>query len=65
MSDEDLELLKTLDDPSYGPEEDAFHHDKDKNTVTYSSGSLSPTTVSDNHSAQDTIDNVPTTKAQD
>lgn len=26
MSDEDLEVLVTLDDPRYGPEEDIFHH---------------------------------------
>jgi hypothetical protein len=25
MSDEDLEVLITLDDPWYGPEEDIFH----------------------------------------
>jgi hypothetical protein len=26
MSDEDLEVLVTIDDPSYGPDEDTFHH---------------------------------------
>jgi len=26
MSDEDLEVLITLDDPWYGPDEDRFHH---------------------------------------
>jgi len=26
MSDEDLEVLVTLDDPWYGPDEDIFHH---------------------------------------
>jgi hypothetical protein len=26
MSDEDLEVLVTLDDPWYGPDEDKFHH---------------------------------------
>jgi hypothetical protein len=26
MSDEDLEVLLTLDDPWYGPDEDTFHH---------------------------------------
>lgn len=26
MSDEDLEVLVTLDDPWYGPDEDTFHH---------------------------------------
>jgi hypothetical protein len=26
MSDEDLEVLITLDDPWYGPDEDMFHH---------------------------------------
>ncbi len=25
MSDEDLEVLITLDDPQYGPDEDTFH----------------------------------------
>lgn len=26
MNDEDLEVLITIDDPSYGPDEDTFHH---------------------------------------
>lgn len=26
MSDEHLEVLITLDDPPYGPDEDIFHH---------------------------------------
>jgi len=26
MSEEDLEVLITLDDPWYGPDEDTFHH---------------------------------------
>lgn len=26
MSDEELQLLITLDDPEYGPEEDTFDH---------------------------------------
>jgi hypothetical protein len=26
MSDEELEVLITLDDPWYGPDEDTFHH---------------------------------------
>ena len=26
MSDQDLEVLVTLDDPWYGPDEDIFHH---------------------------------------
>lgn len=26
MKDEDLEVLITLDDPSYGPDDDTFHH---------------------------------------
>lgn len=29
MSDEDLEVLITLDDPWYGPDEDIFHHEED------------------------------------
>ena len=32
MSDEDLEVLITLDDPWYGPDEDTFHqHQEDYN----------------------------------
>jgi len=31
MSDEDLEVLVTLDDPWYGPDEDIFHHCQDDN----------------------------------
>ena len=27
MSDEDLEVLITLDDPWYGPEDDVFHQE--------------------------------------
>jgi hypothetical protein len=27
MSDEDLEVLITLDDPQYGPDEDIFHQE--------------------------------------
>ena len=27
MSDEDLEVLITLDDPWYGPDEDIFNHE--------------------------------------
>jgi hypothetical protein len=26
MSDEELEVLITIDDPWYGPDEDTFHH---------------------------------------
>ncbi len=26
MSDEELEVLITLDDPAYGPDKDNFHH---------------------------------------
>jgi len=26
MSDQELEVLITLDDPWYGPDEDTFHH---------------------------------------
>lgn len=32
MSDEDLELLITLDDPEGPPEEDTFHHLSGENT---------------------------------
>ena len=31
MSDEDLEVLITLDDPWYGPDEDTFHLQEDQN----------------------------------
>jgi len=27
MSDKELEVLITLDDPEYGPDEDRFHHE--------------------------------------
>ena len=29
MSEQDLEVLITLDDPWYGPDEDTFHHLQD------------------------------------
>jgi hypothetical protein len=31
MSEEDLELLITLDDPGNAPEEDTFHHQAENN----------------------------------
>jgi hypothetical protein len=34
MSEEDLELLVTLDDPWYGPDEDVFHgHESESTTL--------------------------------
>ena len=36
MSDEDLELLITLDDPEGAPEEDTFHHPPAGNDAWYS-----------------------------
>ena len=35
MSEEDLELLITLDDPEGAPEEDTFHHLPAENSVEY------------------------------
>lgn len=35
MSEEDLELLITLDDPEGAPEEDTFHHPAAENNVGY------------------------------
>jgi len=35
MSEEDLELLITLDDPEGAPEEDTFHHLATENNVEY------------------------------
>ena len=35
MSDEDLELLITLDYPWYAPDEDGFHHPQFESAVTY------------------------------
>ena len=35
MSEEDLELLITLDDPEGAPEEDTFHYLSIENTVEY------------------------------
>ena len=35
MSEEELQLLITLDDPEYGPEEDTFNHLQAKNTLEY------------------------------
>ena len=42
MSEEDLELLITLDDPEGAPEEDTFHHLPAENNVEY--GPLSRST---------------------
>jgi hypothetical protein len=35
MSDEELELLITLDDPGDGPEEDIFNHLQSRNNLEY------------------------------
>ena len=38
MSDQDLEVLITLDDPWYGPDEDIFHqHQEDYNEMLLTS----------------------------
>ena len=37
MSEEDLELLITLDDPEGAPEEDTSHHPPAENNVEYGS----------------------------
>ena len=38
MSEVDLELLITLDDPRYGPEEDTFHQETSGATTTQRNG---------------------------
>ena len=43
MSEEDLELLITLDDPEGAPEEDTFHHHPSK--IMSSIGSVSRSTI--------------------
>jgi hypothetical protein len=49
MSEEDLELLITLDDPEGAPEEDIFHHLAANNTYNMRSSSntrmLGPYTI--------------------
>jgi hypothetical protein len=35
MSEEELQLLITMDDPEFGPEEDTFHHQQASNTPEY------------------------------
>ena len=61
MSEEELQLLITLDDPGYAPEEDIFNHLQVKNNLEYWLGKRSPTwcrldeqteTVSDNDAYQ-------------
>ena len=42
MSEEDLELLITLDDPEGAPEEDTFHHLPAENNVEYRSLAARP-----------------------
>ena len=42
MSEEDLELLITLDDPEGAPEEDTFHHLPTENNVEYRSLAAQP-----------------------
>ena len=41
MSEEDLELLITLDDPEGAPDEDTFHHQPAENNVEHGSVSRS------------------------
>jgi hypothetical protein len=38
MSEEELQVLITLDDPEFGPEEDTFNHHQDRNTLEYPPG---------------------------
>ena len=40
MSEEDLELLITLDDPEDPEKEDTFHHPQADNTVAHRPGQL-------------------------
>ena len=40
MSEEDLELLITLDDPEGAPEVDTFHHHAAENNIEKASGGL-------------------------
>jgi len=38
MSEEELEVLITLDDPEFGPQEDTFNHQQAQNTLEYPHG---------------------------
>ena len=38
MSEEELQVLITLDDPEFGPEEDTFNHQQARNTLEYPPG---------------------------
>jgi|RhiMetStandDraft_4_1073278.scaffolds.fasta_scaffold2252778_1 hypothetical protein len=40
MSDQDLEVLITLDDPWYGPDEDTFHRQSESVSTTLPNVSL-------------------------
>lgn len=35
MTEEELQLLITMDDPEFGPEEDTFNHQQARNTLEY------------------------------
>ena len=35
MTEEELQLLVTMDDPEFGPEEDTFNHQQATNTLKY------------------------------
>jgi hypothetical protein len=38
MSEDELEVLITLDDPEFGPEEDTFNHQQTMNTLEHTLG---------------------------
>ena len=38
MTEEELQLLITLVDPEFGPEEDTFNHQQARNTLEYTYG---------------------------
>ena len=57
MSDEDLEVLITLDDPGEEPQEDTFNHLQAENTFEYWLGQRSPTDRLD-HRAEAIIDDL-------
>jgi ketosteroid isomerase-like protein len=59
MSEEDLQLLITLDDPRDAQEEDTFNHLQAENTVAYWPGQPFPATGRHDHRAEAIIDNDP------
>lgn len=57
MSEEDLQLLITLDDPWNAQECDTFNSRQAEHTVTYRPGQPDPTMGRHDHRAEDIIDN--------